>query len=292
MPSNGFIEEKPLTRSELLAAMVIFLLPMLSIFLTIWLYLPQWIQIVLTFLFWGFTIYSVGLAFAKRLPRWSLSYIGVLIMIGFVYGRFDRVWTWTFPYFIQAFGPRSMWSLGVRIVYSGGGAISTIFSILVSALVLVGILGLFPITRKIWRQIRSDWTQISFLIYGSLVFSVIIAFEEFQYDEIPKLTGWLCLALGAWLYLRSKGQRQRIWALLGGATGAMWVIAISYWVLIPLQDWEGRYSLITMQDLRWTDTSMVIIGWICILLVMIAPALLSFLPHTPPSDVQEGVAPT
>ena len=292
MPSNGFVDEKPLQRSELLAAMMIFLIPMFSIFLTTGIRLPNWADILLVFLFWGCIIFAVGLAVARRLPRWSLSYMGVLMMIGFVFVRFDRVWTWTFPYFIQAFGPRSAWPLGVRIIYSGGGALSTTFSILVSALILVSVLRLFPITRKIWHRIRRDLTQLSFLIYGSLVFFIIIAFEEFQYDEIPKFIAWSCLALGAWLYLRSRGKRQRMLALIGGATGGMWVIAISYWVLIPLQDWQSRYSLISMRDLRWTDTSTAIIGWICILLAMMAPALLNLLPIQQRSDIQEDNAPS
>jgi hypothetical protein len=290
MPSNGFVDEKSLTRSELLAAMVIFLLPMLSISLTRWLYLPQWIQVVLTFLFWGCTIFSVGLAVARRMPRWSLSYLGFLLIISIIiFGQFDRAWTWTYPYFIQSFGPRSMWPLGIRIIYGAGGVLTFIFSILFGALILVSFLRLFPYTRIIWQRIRTDWTQLSFLLYGSIVFLVIFAFEEYRYDDIWKLAAWASLAVGAWLYLRAKGQKQRILTLICGATGAMWIIAIGTWVLIPLQDWQERYSLISMQDLRWTDTSIAIIGWICILLAMMAPALLNFLPHTPP-NVQKDVA--
>ena len=288
MPSNGFIDEKPLQRSELLAAMMLFLLPMVSILLTTGISLPNWANILLVFTFWGCIIFSVGLAITKRLPRWSLPYLGALLVIGLIVAQFDRAWTWTYPYFIQAFGSRSTWPLGIRIIYVSGGAFSTIFLILVSSLVLAGIFGLFPITRKIWHRIRRDWTQLSFLIYGSLVFLISIAFEEFRYDEIPKLLAWISLAVGAWLYLRSNEKSQRILALLGGATGAMWIIAISYWVLIPLQDWPTRYA----KNFRWTDTSTAIIGWICFLLAMIAPALLNFLPPTPPPNVQEDVAPT
>jgi hypothetical protein len=291
MPSTGFIEENPLTRSELLAAMVIFLLPILSISLTIWLYLPQWIQVVLTFLFWGFTIYSVGLAIARRMPRWSLSYLGFLLIIGTIVGRIDRVWTWIYPYFIQSFGARSMWPLGIRIIYGAGGALTFIFSILFGALILVSFLRLIPYTRIIWLRIRTDWTQLSFLIYGSIVFLVIFAFEEYRYDDIWKLAAWASLAVGAWVYLRAKGQKQRILALICGATGAMWIIAVGTWFLIPLQDWQARYSLIAMQDLRRTDTSVAIIGWICILLAMIAPALLNLLPTSHSLDTRKDITP-
>jgi len=283
MPSNGFIDEKPLERSELLAAMMLFLLPMISILLNTWIHLPNWANILLVFTFWGCIIFSVGLAVVRKIPRWSLSYLGALLVIVLLFAQFDRAWTWTYPYFIQSFGSRSTWPLGVRILYSGGGALSVMLLILLSGIVLVGILSLFPITRKLWHRIRVDWTQISFLIYGSLVFLVSIAFEEFQYDEISKFIAWICIAMGAWLYLRSNETRQRILALLGGVTGAMWVIAISYWVLIPLQNWPNRYA----KDLRWTDTGTAFIGWIFFLLIMTTPALLNLLPYIPPPNIEE-----
>ena len=183
-----------------------------------------------------------------------------------------------------------MWPLGIRIMYGGSAAIIYIFSILLGGLTLVNLLRMIPFTRRIWQRIRADWTQLSFLTYGSLVFLITISFEEYRYDEIWKIGAWVSLAIGGWLYMRVKRQKQRILTLIGGATGAMWIVAVGTWVLIPLQDWESRYSLISMQDVRWTDTSMVVIGWICILLAMIAPALLNFLPYTPPPDVQERIA--
>ena len=292
MPSNGFIEEKPMQPSELLAAMMLFLIPMVSILLTTGIRLPNWANILLVFTFWGGIIFAVGLAIAKRLPRWSLSYLGILLIIGIIFGQFDRAWTWTYPHFIQSFGPRSMWPLGIRIIYSAGGTLTFIFSILLGALILVSFLRLIPYTRIIWLRIRTDWTQLSFLLYGSIVFLVIFAFEEYRYDDIWKFAAWASLALGAWLHLHAKRQKQRILALICGATGAMWIIAFGTWFLIPLQDWQERYSLISIQDLRWTDTSVAIIGWICILLAMIAPALLNLLPTPPSLDSQKDVTPT
>jgi hypothetical protein len=287
---NRFVDEKPMLRSELLAAMIIFLLPIFSILLTTGISLPQWANLLLVFIFWSCVIFALGLAITRRLPRWSLSYFGFLLSVGVILSGYERVWGWIYTSIIQSFGPRSLWPLWVRIIYSGGFALIMVFSILVGALILISLLRLIPYTRVIWQRIRADWTQLSFLLYGSLVFFILLAFEEYRYDETWKFAAWICLALGAWIYLRAKGQKQRILALMGGATGAMWIVTIGTWVLIPLQDWQGRYSLISMRDLRWTDTSTVIIGWICMLLVLVAPALLNFLPHTPSPDDQENVA--
>jgi hypothetical protein len=291
MSSNGYIDEKPLTRSELLAAMVIFLLPMLSISLTTWLYLPQWIQIVFTFIFWGCTIFSVGLAINRRMPRWSLPYLGFVLIIGVIIGGPDRIFSWVYPVFTQAFGAISVWPILIRIIYEGIFGFTMMLALLVSALALVNLLRLVPITRGVWQHIREDWTQLSFLMYGSLVFSPILLFEEFRYAGISKLIAWFCLALGAWLYLRYKEKRQRILALIGGATGAMWVVAISFWVIIPLQDWQSRYSLVSMQELQRTETGSVLLFLGIVLITLLAPALLNFLPTPPTPNVQEDITP-
>jgi hypothetical protein len=150
---------------------------------------------------------------------------------------------------------------------------------------------MIPFTRRIWQRIRADWTQLSFLVYGGLVFLITTAFEDYRYAEIWKIGAWISMAIGGWLYLRAKRQKQRILTLIGGATGALWILAIGTWVLIPLQNWGRRYSLISMREVRWTSTSMVIIGWICILLVMMAPVLLNFLPFSRSPDVQEDAKP-
>jgi hypothetical protein len=281
MPSNGSIEEKPLPRSELLAAMIIFLLPLVSIVAITGISLPQWIDYFVLILFWGAVLFALGLAIIKRLPRWSLSYLGFVLMLGFVLSPYSRLWGWIYPYFIQSFGPRSYWSLPIQIIYVGIFAFIMLFSILLSALILVNLLRLLPYTRGVWQRIRADWTQLSFMLYGGLVFGILLAFEEYRQEEIWKLTAWICLALGAWLYLRAKGQKQRILALICGATGAMWIVALAKWVLIPLQKWPTGYPVAPSETSRWVETSGAMIGWVWILIMLIAPALLNLLPQSP-----------
>ena len=286
MPSNGFIDEKPLQRSELLAAMIIFILPLISIVLTGNINLPEWTNYVLLVLFWGSIAFAIGLAAKRRIPRWSLPYLGFVLIVGVIIGGPDRIFSWLYPLFIQAFGAMPVWPIFIRIIYTGIFGFTMMLALLVGALVLVNLFRLLPFTRKVWQHIREDWTQLSFLIYGSLVFSPILLFEEIRYAEISKFTAWLCLALGAWLYLRFNETKQRILALMGGATGAMWSVAISYWILIPFQDWQRR-SLASMQELQWTETGSVLLFWFIILVTFLAPALLNFLPIPPNLDVQE-----
>jgi hypothetical protein len=313
MPSNGSIDERPLPRSELLAAMIIFLLPLLSIFVPLFsiffaitdISLPQWMDYSLLILLWGAVLFGVlfglGLAMIKGLPRWSLSYLGFVLMLGIILSRTDRIWSWLYPYFIQSFGPRSYWSLPIRIIYVGIFEFILSFSILLSAWILVNLLRLLPYTRRVWQRIRADWTQLSFMLFGGLVLGIQLAdwtqlsfmlfgglvlgiqlvFDEYRHEDIWKFMAWTCLALGAWLYLRAKGQKQRILTLIGGATGAMWIVALAKWLLIPLQEWPTGYPVAPSEATRWVETSGALIAGVCYLIILLAPALLNLLPHTP-----------
>jgi hypothetical protein len=285
-------ENEPLRRGELLAALALFLFIPLAYFLVgVVGRPPQWLDYVLAFVFFGGLMAAFILAITRGLPRWSPPYLGFVLMIGIILSQYDRIWGWIYPYYIRSFGPRSLWSIPVRIAYVGVFEFIMLFSILLSGLILVNLLRLLPYTRGVWQRIRADWTQLSFMLYGGLVFGILIAFDEYRHAELWKLIAGICLALGAWLYLRAKGQKQRILALIGGATGAMWIVALAKWTLIPLQMWPTGYPDAPSETTRWVETGSSIVGWGWILLMLIAPALLNLLPSSPPPTVQEDMAP-
>ena len=292
MASNGLVKEKPLLRIELLAALIIFLLPLLwplfGILAATGNSLPRWVDTTVLVLLLGVVLSALGLAIVKGLPRWSLSYLGFVLMLGFILSRYDRIWGWIYPFFIQSFGPRSYWPLQIRILYVAVFDFIVFFSILLGALILVNLLRLLPHTRGVWQRIRADWTQLSFLLYGGLVISTMLLFDEYHHANLWQLVAWSCLALGAWLYLRAKRQTQRILALICGATGAMWIVALAKWVLIPLQKWPTGYPVSPSEATRWVEVGSAMIGWVWILVMLLAPALLSFLPQSPdPIDSSE-----
>ena len=293
MHSNIFIAEKPLLRSEWLAAMFIFLFPLLvpiiGYLASTGITIPKWLDYFILILFGGMVIFALGLAIVKGLPRWSLSYLGILLMLGIILARYDRIWSWIYPHFIQSFGARSSWPLTVRISYVGVFEFIILFSILLGGLILVNLLRVLPYSRGVWQRIRADWTQFSFLFYGGLVFGILLVFDEYHYDQIWQLLAWICLALGAWIYLRVHKQNQRILALMGGATGAMWIVAIAKWVLIPYQMWPAGYPVSPSPAIRWVETSSAMISWVLILIMLLAPALLNLLPTSPSQNVQEEI---
>jgi hypothetical protein len=285
MASNGFVEEKPLPRIELLAAMIVFLLPLLiplfGILAATGSSLPRWLDNSVLVLFLGAVLFALGLAIAKGLPRWSLSYLGLLLMLGIILSRYDRIWGWIYPSFIELFGPRSYWPISIRIIYVAVFGFIMLSAILLCALILVNLLRLLPHTRGVWQRIRADWTQLSFLFYGGLVFSILLEFDEYHHADLWQFMAWICLALGAWLYLRAKRPKQRILALTCGATGAMWTVALAKWVLIPLQKWPTGYPVAPSEVTRWVETGSAMIGWVWILIMLLAPALLNLLPQAP-----------
>ncbi|HEX6303310.1 MAG TPA: hypothetical protein VFZ76_03910 [Anaerolineales bacterium] len=286
--------EKPLPRSEWLAAMAIFILPLLipiiGYLASTGTSIPRWLDAIILILFWGVLIAALVLAIFKGLPRWSLSYLGFYLMLGILLARYDRIWAgWIYPEFIQAFGPRSLWPLAVRVGYGAVFALIILFSILLSALILVNLLRLLPDYSDLWQRMRGDWTQLSFVVYGGLVPGILFTFDEYHYDQIWLFMAWTCLALGAWLYLRARKRKQRILALMGGATGAMWIVALAKWVLIPLQHWPDGYPVAPSPATRWLETGSALVGWGLILTMLLAPALLKLLPTSPPQSVREKV---
>ena len=120
MASNGLAKEKPMLRIELLGALFIFLLPLLwplfGILAATGNSLPRWVDITVLVLLLGVVLSALGLAIVKGLPRWSLSYLGFVLMLGFILSLHERIWGWISPFFIQSFGPRSYWPLQIRIV--------------------------------------------------------------------------------------------------------------------------------------------------------------------------------
>jgi hypothetical protein len=276
----NLVDEKPVTGIELIAAALIFVLPLFS-FLEIFQFdFPNWVDIVTVFVIWGAVILTLVLALIKRLPRWSLPYLGFLLMVGMVFAEYYRLWMWIYPLFLDIFGPRAGWALSTRVVYAGVSETFSWLTLFLSAVILVNLLRLIPFTRGVWQRIRTDWTELSFLLYGALVFYIMLTYDEYRQEEIWKFAAWLCLAVGAWFYLRGETQKQRIWALAGGATAALWITTLAKWLLVPLQEWPTGWPVAPNEASRWVETSYTFMSWGGFMVVMFAPALLDLLPRS------------
>jgi hypothetical protein len=251
---------------------------------------PKWLGPTMLIIFLGSAIGPLILAFISGLPRWSPPYLGVLL-IGFVfYGPFWVVWGWIYPAVVRWFGMMYTWPMSVRIFVQGMQAALIWFLVLLAALILVSLLRLWPHTRALWQRIRQDWTQLSFFLYGGLVFQIILIFDEYQHDEPWMIAAWGCLGLGCWLYLRSREQKQRIIILLCGATLAMWIVAVGKWYLVPLQNWAEWFERYDPGAERWFEFGRTIADWCCLVIALLIPSLLTLLPRSQKTTPEEKPA--
>jgi hypothetical protein len=270
--------EKPLPLGELFAALFLFLLPMASLAAAVFTFIWGNGQSVILLLIWGLVLIVVGYALLRGLPRWSLPYLGFLLFLAFLLSPLSRFTGMIYPYFLERFGPRILWTIPQRLVYSGVIEVINVLALFLGALLLVNLLRLLPYTRRVWMYIRRDWTSLSFLLYGMLVFVVVVLFEEYRGDTVWQFIAWAFLALGALLYLSLGSLRGRILALLLGSTGAFWMTALAKWVLIPLQAWPDGYPVAPTPAVRWVETGNTLTSWFLFSLILLAPALLRLQP--------------
>ena len=288
----------PIRPAELLAALIIFLIPTIATLLVMIVgvgnmnEIPKWLDIILVIFFLGSLIAAFGFAIIRGLPRWSPPYLGFLIVSLLLLGPFwplQQLWEWAYPHIYRALGQTSTWSMLKRVLYQGGqNAILWSFVLLI-AVILITLLRLLPYTRSLWWRVREDWTQLSFLVYGGIVLNILLIFNEYRQDELWSLASWIFLAIGCLLYLHSQEKYQRILILLCGATLAMWIVAVGKWVLVPIQVWGPYFESHPPETERWFEFYRTMAEWICIVIALLAPALLTLLPTSPPQNVQEEI---
>lgn len=279
---------KPLSRLDWLAALLIFILPLAGTALQrIAINYPSWMSMILVVIFLGSIVFALVLVVIRGLPPWSLSYLGLVLTIFTFYGLGIGLWgLLIFRPWMFIFGPRDSWSLAVQLLYGVSMVAFVWFLVLAITLISTYLLKHWPRIQALWRYIRADWTQLSFLVYGGFVFYIWLTFDEYQQEDPWIFGAFTSLAIGAWLYLRAKDQRARIFALVGGVTVAMWIVVIGKWVLIPQQNWP-----VNLESERIYEPLAAIGSWMVMTIVLIIPALLNLLPPAPGPIVDEGMSP-
>lgn len=269
-------------------AMLIFILPLLIPVLgfieTVGSTMPSWLNPLIGLILLGIPALGLLYSLVNGFPRWSLPYLGFALMIALVITRFDRIFTWIYPHFFRSFGFIGNWPVGLRIAYNG--LFTIIFSILLllSGVVLISVLRFIPYTSKIWQRFRQDWTQLSFLFYGSFILMIFIEFDEYQYAEIFTFWTFVSLSIGAWIYLTAETRKTQVISLAGGITIAMLIVTISKWILIPYQMWPEGYPISPSEATRWLSMIGATLTWLGMMIVLFAPALVNVLSGKPASS--------
>ncbi len=231
-------------------------------------------------------IVMIIMGITKGFPRWTLPYfsssiIGV-VMLTVVF----PIWG-LFADDIRRLVKYHTKTLAARIQYSALlGGFFWLVAFIVLALIIV-LLMIWPRTRALAQRIRKDWTLASFMIYSALVFNLELIFQEYAYDEAWKISCLVFLFLGAWVYFKIADQRKRILSLFAGAALVYWIAAVGKWYLVPLQTW-GAFHGYQYEIYRRFEFWRTLAEWGWVMLFMLIPALLMFIPRIHESDPAPG----
>lgn len=227
---------------------------------------------LLTFVLVVFVVDAIKI---RHLPRWSLPYAGFILSILVLSGPSpaDRQMAYLRSWAVSIGDELS------RFVWQA--ITSGLFWFSMLAVLGVGVLAfaLLPPLRPTFAKVRQDWTRLSFLLYGAVVFVYIVDFDEYRHHGGYVLAGALSLALGTWFYLRGKTTRRRILALLSGMTLAMWTMAVGKWIIVPRQDWPVWFGWHAPETERWFESGREVIAWGWMMVAVSAPGLLGLLPR-------------
>ncbi len=276
---------RPLNARELLAGLALFVLPIFAPILKMifgYKTVVNNIGYIFTLIILVTGLVTIIRGIKNGFPRWSLPYLGASITTIVMLQAVPPLWG-LFYQDVQKFVHYSDKTLAARIEYS---ALSNGFFWLVPFVVLVLLillLKVWPRTRVLGQHIRNDWTLLSFMIYGGVVFDLELVFEEYAYDEPWKIACWTCLAFGALIYFKTAERRKRIVALLAGATLTYWIAAVGKWIVLPLQSWGAWYGYDHWTYRRF-EMGSTLATWGWVLLFMLIPALVTRFPQPKLAD--------
>ncbi len=189
-------------------------------------------------------------------PRWSFTYLAVLLIVSamlspsatpglVLFGHtfsHDELWGW-----------RAWVPLGVWLVVS------------------VAITRSFRPAWQLLNMVNTDWTRLSFGLYGLLPVTLLIIFDEVHGED--GFVAFLCLLLagGALGYLRVKHTGWRFFCLVA-AVGVVWFAAAVYLGIY----WDGRLEFWMRAPADgWSNFSTTLVSGVIILLLLCLPALAS-----------------
>ena len=226
---------------------------------------PQWLVNMLVFGQLALILLLIILGFFKALPRWVLPAVGILLT--FCIFLLNSAWLLNrvLPLFVDVTSP---WIL--KIMAFGLSMWGSL--LIVSGLILL-LAAIWSPLRPFYERIRTDWTLLSFCLYGASLEALLLTFDDYVNEEPYVLLAAAVLAIGGWGYLRSRRPWSRPLALLAGLTVAMAISATGKAIIFSSPAWPyPRY------DFTWQSEVMSTVAlWGWLMLLILAPAILIFL---------------
>jgi hypothetical protein len=270
-PDSAAAQPERLARHEALAALAVFLIP--AGFIVLRAAPPTLVGKVVPPAMMILLVVGLAAGLAKRFPRWSLPYFGLVIsavvfLFLFQWKAQRLALTLASRFVVQ---PREELGRLLLVTFWEGVVWLSLLALVACS---VQLLGLLPRFRSLARRLTQDWTQLSYLLYGGSMLGLVLTLEEYRHAEPVALVAVACLAAGGWSYLRSSRPLHGFVRLVAGATLAMWVAAAGRWLLVPYQDWAGWFIWHPQQAERWFEAQQTLIAWAWMMVVMATPALL------------------
>jgi len=144
--------------------------------------------------------------------------------------------------------------------------------LLLSALMVFAAAWLPPL-RPFYSGLRRDWSMLSFLLYGSMLPILIIAFDAYQGSAPYKIAGLLILVGGAWVYLRRSQPGTRLHALLVAVALTMGLVGLGKYLLYPHQPWSAHTTFP-----HWWEALVPLIEGAVLLVIIAVPSVLKLFP--------------
>jgi len=151
-------------------------------------------------------------------------------------------------------------------------------------LLVVALLAVFTRFQPVCWRIKNDWSLLSFILHGETVFALLLLFENHRTEWPYIFTSLLCLATGAWFYLRSAQGWHRSLALLGGLLLAVCVAASGAystgsasqkWLLFPRSETGFPWLAYLLSEDGWLEAGRVLLVWLWVLVALLLPSLRS-----------------
>ena len=156
-------------------------------------------------------------------------------------------------------------------------------------LLVVALLAVFNRFQPVCWRIKNDWSLLSFILHGEMVFALLLLFENHRTEWPYIFTSLLCLAAGAWFYLRSAQGWHRSLALLGGLLLAVCVAASGAysagsasqkWLLFPRSETGIPWLALLLSEDGWLEAGRVLLVWLWVLAALLIPSLRSHFQKT------------
>lgn len=259
----------PGSKNEFLAVLASFVIPMAVILFirTLINYFgvvpaeTLWLNILFAIFFFGSFLGMFAAGLGAGVPRWFLPYFGFILALISIYaygGLIDPTW----PGFDV---PSLLGSIIMEGIFWSGFILFTVILIVGSAWI--------PRFHPFYRRLRDDWTLLAFIVYGTVPFAVILAFDEYQNEGLYVLTASVMLALGGWSYLRHESPWKRFWSLFIGSAFSMLTVAVGKAVL------NDRFFL-HGQGYAWKSEFLyTLITWLWLALIMLITFGINLLPQ-------------